>query len=116
MQIDYEADLATKLSRNAELWKMLAPHAAVGVEFTLDFFFYADSEASSKQLTEELGALGYRTTSTRKSMLRRRWSVTGSTLPMTLTKDGIDDWTRTMNDVARRCASLFDGWGTGFPK
>lgn len=115
MHIDYEADLAKKLSRNAELWKALEPHAIAGAEFTLDFLFYADSKAGSQQLVDELGALGYRATSSRVSKLRRRWPVIGSSPPMTLTKAEIDDWTRSMVDVARRCASEFDGWGTGLP-
>ena len=94
---------------------MIEPHAAAGAEFTLDFFFYADSKVHSQQIVEELAALGYQATSNRESRLRRRWSVIGSSSPITLTKAQIDDWTRTMVDVARRCASEFDGWGTALP-
>ncbi len=116
MNIDYEADLADKLARNTELWEMLASHAAAGVAFNLDFFFYADSKVGGESLQMELSALGYQATSERSGTFRNRlWAVTGSTPPMTLTRSEIDEWTRRMVDIARRCQSQFDGWGTALP-
>lgn len=116
MNIDYDADLADKLTHNDQLWDALAAHAEAGAEFNLDFFFYADSKAGNAGLLLKLDELGYRAKSERRGgLLNRMWAVTGSTPPMALTRAKIDDWTRDMVDVARSCDAHFDGWGTALP-
>ncbi len=116
MEIDYEADLLDKLSKNGPLWDMLEPHAATGAEFSLDYFFYAQSKEVARSVASALSDFGY-SSSVRKegSVLKRIWLTRGATPPMTLTRSGIDEWTRQMVDVARMCGAHFDGWGAALP-
>lgn len=116
MDVDYESDLVAKLARNSELWEILAPHAINGATFSLEFFFYADSKPNSQRLQHELKSLDYRVTVERQGTFRNRlWAVIGSTPPITLTRPVVDEWTGQMLEVARRCESMFDGWGTELP-
>lgn len=116
MDIDYEADLRDKLSKNQHLWDMLEPHAATGAEFRLDYFFYAESKEVAHDLASALSDLGYSSSVKKEgSVLRRIWLTKGATPPMTLTRSGIDEWTRQMVDVARNCGAHFDGWGAALP-
>jgi hypothetical protein len=116
MDIDYDADLADKLTRNTELWAMLAPHAEAGARFELDFFFYADSRAGNQRVVEQLESLGYRVkTARRGTPFNRIWAIAGSTPAVPLSRASIDEWTASMVEVARAGAAQFDGWGTALP-
>ena len=115
--IDYDADLADKLAKNEQLWAMLAEHAEAGAPFILDFFFYAFSKSASSCLLLKLQDAEYQTSSERRgSPFNRVWAVKGSTDPMTLTKPYLDQWTRSMVEIARSCEAQFDGWGAALPR
>ena len=117
MDIDYDSDLIDKLAKNDELWKLIEPHATNGAVFNLDFFFYADAKGAADQTAAQLKQLGYDVKSTKEGTLfNRLWAITGSTPPMSLSREGIDEWTRSMIEVARAASTQFDGWGTALPQ
>ncbi len=116
MDIDYDADLQDKLSKNQHLWEMLAPHADSGAEFNLDYFFYTDSKEAAACLAAALNELGYPAATEKQGfILRRMWLVKGTTDAMSLTRAGVDHWTYQMVEIARKCGAHFDGWGAALP-
>ena len=116
MDIDYDADLQDKLSKNQHLWEMLAAHAEAGAQFKLDYFFYSDSKEAAACLSSSLSELGYASATDKQgSLLKRMWLVKGTTEAMSLTQAGVDEWTHQMVGIARKCGAHFDGWGAELP-
>jgi regulator of RNase E activity RraB len=79
----------------------------------VEFFFYADKQDDASNLAIELHKLGYEIYHvTDPGSISSQWSVTGSTLKMSMKEDELSAWTDKMEQLARENNSMFDGWGT----
>lgn len=110
----YRQLLAKQLTMNEETWRALQKHGVrESTELRLDFSYNAPDEASAKSLKTVLeDETDYEVTiSSNGRMLRKKWSVQGSTQQTPVSKEIIDQWVDWMVTAGLHQNCEFDGWG-----
>lgn len=110
---DASDDLRRGLDAVARMWEILVENGLVpGTEVEVDFF-YARRLDRARALADVLRQWAY-TVAVQKhgTFLRRSWLISGSTCPMSLTPESLEQWTASMVALAQEHGAVFDGCGT----
>jgi hypothetical protein len=110
----YRQLLAKQLTMNEETWRALQEHGVdESTNLRLDFSYNARDEASAKSLKTVLEEqTDYEVNIVSDgAMFRKKWSVSGSTQPTSVSKEIIDQWVDWMVTAGLHENCEFDGWG-----
>ena len=111
----YRELLGRQLAMNEQTWRTLQGHGVtLDSEVRLDFAFRAPSQAAAEGLKGLLeDQTDYEVSATSHgSVLRRQWTVTGSTQPTKISPEILDQWVDWMVRAGLERHCEFDGWGT----
>ena len=110
----YRRLLAKQLVRNEETWSILvARGVSEATTLRLDFAYAAPDRASAQSLEavlKELTDYDVRVESS-GSLLRKAYSVVGSTQPTRVSHELLDQWVDWMVSAGLHWNCEFDGWG-----
>ncbi len=118
---EYARVLAAHLEVNPKSWAALQERGVdEDTPLQLDFEFTATDEAATRSLMRFLGMTTdyeYKGGARNQDDGAQRWMVLGTTSPMTLSLDELDDWVTRMTDNGREQGpAVFDGWGARVPE
>ena len=85
--------------------------AKEGDEKEIEFFFYADELNDALDLMNYLKGLQYDVQCVPPVTTQDKWLITGLTKKLKLKEQVVINWTETMETIAYRYRSNFDGWG-----
>ena len=112
--IDRYRDLLGKqLAMNQETWHRLQQHGVTpATSLRLDFTYRAPDQQSAAALKELLcGETDYAVEVKSSGLLRKEWSVHGTTQPTTISPEILDQWVDWMVSAGFERGCEFDGWG-----
>ncbi len=115
---DASGALQRQLESNARMWQALARNGFVpGTEVEVDFFSYVKHRDRARALADALGQRAYSVAvHKRGTLFHPLWLVSGSTRPMPVTRESLDQWTASMVSLAHEHGADFDGCGLEIPK
>jgi Regulator of ribonuclease activity B len=111
----YRELLAKQLAMNEQTWRTLQEHGVtISTELRLDFSFRAPSQTAAEGLKDLLEdqtdyAVTFQSTG---SLLRKAWTVQGSTQLTKVSPEILDQWVDWMVTAGLERSCEFDGWGT----
>jgi hypothetical protein len=111
----YRELIAKQLAMNKQTWRALQGHGITpDSEVRLDFAFRAPTEPAAQGLKELLqDQTDYSVTiQSGGSLLRREWTVAGSTQLTKISPEILDQWVDWMVTAGLERDCEFDGWGT----
>jgi hypothetical protein len=111
----YREVLEKQLAMNQQTWRTLQKHGVtVSTQLCLEFLYRAPDRAAAqelKDLLEHETDYDVRVQSS-GSLLRKQWSVSGTTRPTTISPEILDQWVDWMVTAGFEHRCEFDGWGT----
>ncbi len=111
----YRELLSKQLAMNEQTWRTLQGHGVTPAsEVRLDFAYRAPNRAAAeglKSLLEDQTDYSV-TVQSSGALLRRVWTVSGSTQPTTISPDILNQWVDWMVTAGLERDCEFDGWGT----
>ena len=111
----YRRVLAHQLAMNEQAWSALQAHGATpATPLRLEFAYRAPDERSAEGLRALLAEQTDYDVEVQSEggLLRKRWSVVGSTQPTTASREVLDRWVDWMVTAGLEQGCEFDGWGT----
>ena len=111
----YRRLLAKQLVMNEETWRTLQRSGvSEATQLRLDFAYVAPDRASAEALKGVLDEQTDYEVSVQSSgaLLRKNWSVVGSTRQTTVSAQVLDQWVDWMVTAGLHQNCEFDGWGT----
>jgi regulator of ribonuclease activity B len=111
----YRELLAKQLAMNEQTWRILQGHGITpDSQVRLDFAYRAPNRAAAESLK---GLLEDQTdysvaVQSSGSLLRRDWTVAGSTQSTTISPEILNEWVDWMVTAGLERDCEFDGWGT----
>lgn len=112
---EYRQCLATQLAMNRMTWEVLQGHGVTEqTQVRLDFAY----DAPNKKKAETLAAFLHEETDydvsakSYGSILRREWTVEGTTQNTIISPEILDQWVTWMVTAGKEHSCIFDGWGT----
>jgi hypothetical protein len=115
-----DAHIEQQLAMNRVTWEALGEAGVKeGAELQLDFLFYAPGEAEARALAAQLDSTTdyqVEAASEKRGLLsKRQWLVRGSTQPIAVSLQALDEWVERMVAVGAAHECGFDGWGAAVP-
>ena len=117
---EYARVLDAHLEVNPKSWEALQERGVdEDTPLQLDFEFTAVDEDATRSLMRFLGTTTdyeYKGGARNQEDGSQRWMVLGTTPPMTLSLDTLNEWvTRMADDGREHGPAVFDGWGARIP-
>lgn len=81
-------------------------------ETKVEFFFHTWDKLDAVALKDDLVKMGYEVYVIDNDSIRKKWTVTGSTLPMSIKNKKLNSWIDAMSELGFVNNCLFDGFGT----
>jgi hypothetical protein len=107
--------LGEQLAMNEQTWRTLQSHGiTTESEVRLDFAFRAPNQSAAESLKNLLEDQTDYSVAVQSggSLLRRQWTVGGSTQPTKISPEILDQWVDWMVTAGLERDCEFDGWGT----
>jgi regulator of ribonuclease activity B len=111
----YRSLLSSQLTWNEQTWARLQELGVTeATELELDFSYVAPGESEARALGQVLAEeTDYRILVAAGDS--ESWSVSGSTMPTTVSQEILDQWVKWMITAGLHQDCDFDGWGTQVP-
>lgn len=111
----YRRILAKQLAMNQRTWRTLQEHGVTPASrLRLEFSYRAPTKAEAmglKDLLEDRTDYEIQIQSI-GSLLRKQWTVVGTTQPTKVSPEILDQWVEWMVTAGMERGCEFDGWGT----